>query len=663
MGKVIYVIGLIIAIGFIFFSIDDLIWDFVYFVTFWRRGKGIQKLRFEDLDSVPPKLLAVIIAAWHEENVLEKVVDHFILTTHYPQSMYHIFIGVYPNDPETIDVARKLEKKYENVHVVINKVNGPTTKAQNLNSVLSNIRQFEQSHNWRFSSFTMHDSEDVVHPYELRVTNYLIDTYPLLQFPVFPIQRIPTIKNFFHGMTSGTYADEFAENHFRVMRMRDFMHVVVPSAGTGFVISHSILDYYGNKPLFPEDSLTEDYKLSVQLALEGYYMHYVLESVPRLLDNGKVRWDYVATRSLFPSTFKSAVKQKTRWIYGITMQSVDFRKILALNRKRTSLSFKYSLYKDLKTKFGYLLILPGYLIFAYFIVSLFIPLPIMYPWWTLAGWLSLILTIITIYRQILRAIAIQKIYGFRSVVAACLIPPFIPLRLFWGNIINFSATLGAWKKFWSANSRADTKQHKVVWSKTDHEFLSDETLKNYYRKTGDVLLERRYIDIPTLRKALMKSQSEGKYLGAVLLEEHIINEEQLMNAMSELYHKIFVKNVALFKSDLLKDFDERILNQALFYPLLKVDDGYVIAATEVIPEGALDDMISSGTKIYITYTTKERVLNAISAPQSCCSSILDTVNMLLKAGKITWEQAVIAVDNSLSMPDILEYMGINIAYK
>jgi len=149
------------------------------------------------------------------------------------------------------------------------------------------------------------------------------------------------------------------------------------------------------------------------------------------------------------------------------MQSVDFRKILALNRKRTSLSFKYSLYKDLKTKFGYLLILPGYLIFAYFIVSLFIPLPIMYPWWTLAGWLSLILTIITIYRQILRAIAIQKIYGFRSVVAACLIPPFIPLRLFWGNIINFSATLGAWKKFWSANSRADTKQHKVVWSKTD----------------------------------------------------------------------------------------------------------------------------------------------------------------------------------------------------
>ncbi len=659
MGKVIYVIWLILAIGFIFFSIDDLIWDFAYFVTFRRRQKDIYKLDFDVLYSVPPKLLAVIIAAWHEDNVLEKVVDHFILTTHYPQSMYHIFLGVYPNDPATIDVARRLEKKYENVHVVINRMDGPTSKAQNLNNVLSDIRQFEQSHNWRFSSVTIHDSEDVVHPYELRVTNYLIDTYPLLQFPVFPIQRMPTVKNFFHGMTSGTYADEFAENHFRVMRMREFMQAVVPSAGTGFVISHKILEHYGDRSLFPEDSLTEDYKLSVQLALEGYHMHYVLESVPRLLDNGKVRWDYVATRSLFPSTFKAAVKQKTRWIYGITMQSVDLRKIFALDGKKVSFAFKYSLYKDLKTKFAYLLVLPGYLIFAYSIVSLFTPLPAIYPSKNLTWWLSLVLIFIMIYQQTRRAIAILKIYGFRSVVAACLVPPFIPLRLFWGNIINFSATCGAWKKLFSANSRADTKQHTVVWSKTDHEFLSDETLKSYYRKIGDVLLERRYIDIPTLRKTLEKTHEGYELTGEILLKENMITEEQLMSALAELHHRLFVKNVHLFKSDVAEDFDEQILNQALFYPLLKVNDGYVIAETEATSESIFNDIISSGTKIYITYTTKERVLSAINTPQSCCSSILDTVNALLKEGKITWEQAVIAVDNSLAMPDILEYMGIN----
>jgi len=220
---------------------------------------------------------------------------------------------------------------------------------------------------------------------------------------------MPTWSNFFSGITSGTYADEFAENHFRIMRMRDYMSAVVPSAGTGFVISHEILDHYKNEPLFPEDSLTEDYKLSVKLALDGYSVHYVLESVPRLLDNGRVKWDYIATRSLFPSTFKAAVRQKTRWVYGITMQSLTLRDIISLDKEKVSFMLKYSLYKDLKTKFGYLLVLPGYLVFAYFVTSLFTPLPVMYQLSTLSGWLSVLLTVIMVYRQILRAIAINNI--------------------------------------------------------------------------------------------------------------------------------------------------------------------------------------------------------------------------------------------------------------
>ena len=657
MRAIIYIIGLVIAIGFIFFSIDDLIWDFIYFFTYVRKRSIIQKLPFETLDSVPPKLLSVIVPAWHEENVLEQVIDNFITSAHYPQSMYHIFLGVYPNDPATIEVARRLEEKYENVHVVVNKMYGPTSKAQNLNNVISYIENFESMHNWRFSSVTIHDSEDVVHPYELKVTNYLIDKYPLLQFPVFPIQRMPTIKNFFSNLTSGTYADEFAENHFRIMRMRDFMSAVVPSAGTGFVISHKILESYKNKPLFPEDSLTEDYKLSVQLALDGYHLHYILESVPRLLDNGKVKWDYVATRSLFPSTFKAAVKQKTRWIYGITMQSVDFRKIISLDSHKASPIFKYSLYKDLKTKFGYLLILPGYLVFAYFIVSLFVPLPLMYPWGTFSGWLSLALTIIMIYRQILRGIAIYNIYGFRSVVAACLVPPLIPLRIFWGNIINFTATCNAWKKLYLKDGHSNNKQNIVAWNKTDHEFLNREALKRYYRNIGDVLLERKYVNIPTLKEALEKAHRESKRLGEVLLEEHVVTDEQLAYAISTLQHKVFVKNVYLFQSELKNEFDKEFLTQSLFFPLLKVSNGYVIAKTYSTPE---DIQFSSKNDIYITYSTKSRILDAINSSQLDSNPVLNKVLSLLNEGKITWEQAVLAVDNSVFVPNILDYMGIAI---
>jgi len=655
--SIIYTIGLIIALAFIFFNIDDLIWDIIYFTRYKKRNSETQRLPLEKLNSIPPKLLAVIIAAWHEETILEAVIDHFINTTHYPQSMYHIFLGVYPNDKATLDVAKKLEEKYPNVHVVINKLNGPTSKAQNLNNIVSFIREYEDQHNWRFNAVTVHDSEDVVHPYELKVTNFLIDRYPSLQFPVFPLQKMPTWSNFFSGMTSGTYADEFAENHFRIMRMRDHMSAIVPSAGTGFAISHEILDYYKDEILFPEDSLTEDYKFSIKLALDRYPVHYVLESVPRLLDNGMVKWDYIATRSLFPTTFKTAVKQKTRWVYGITMQSLTLQDIFKLSKKQLNFWGRYSLYRDLKAKFGYLLVLPGYLVFAYFIASLFTPLPVMYPWGTLSGWLCIILTALMVYRQILRAIAINNIYGFKSVVAACLAPPILPLRFVWGNIINLSATLAAWKQL-ILGTKSYKKQTKIKGSKTDHEFINKEALKRYYRNIGDVLLEKKYIDVRTLEKALAQARKEGKQIGEILLRNNIITEEQLMIALAALQHKVFVKNVPLFKSNAINDFDRQFLTQSLFYPLFKVDSGYVIAQTEYTPTEFLNNLTANGTNIYITLTTKANVLEAINTTTPNPNSIFDTVEDLLREKKITWEQAVLAVDYSNSVPNILEYMGI-----
>lgn len=118
--------------------------------------------------------------------------------------MYHIFLGVYPNDPETIAVAQDLAERHLNVHVIINAKPGPTCKADNVNHVLNRIRNFEIEHSWKFASITIHDSEDVVHPYEFKLTNYLIDRYPAFQFPVFPLQPLPRLNNFFSNLTSGT---------------------------------------------------------------------------------------------------------------------------------------------------------------------------------------------------------------------------------------------------------------------------------------------------------------------------------------------------------------------------------------------------------------------------------------------------------------------------
>jgi len=114
MSTTVYVIGLIVTICMILLNIDDVIWDIGYhFIV--RRQRKEERLPIAMLDDLPPKLLAIVIAAWHEENVLGQVIDHMVSTVYYPRSMYRVFLGVYPNDPATIEVAEKLAQKYENV--------------------------------------------------------------------------------------------------------------------------------------------------------------------------------------------------------------------------------------------------------------------------------------------------------------------------------------------------------------------------------------------------------------------------------------------------------------------------------------------------------------------------------------------------------------------
>lgn len=93
MNMTVYIIGLLVAIGMLVFNIDDIMWDIGYLLSSERRRKE-ERIPMAMLDELPPKLLAVMVAAWHEENVIEQVIDHMISSVHYPRSMYHVFLGV-----------------------------------------------------------------------------------------------------------------------------------------------------------------------------------------------------------------------------------------------------------------------------------------------------------------------------------------------------------------------------------------------------------------------------------------------------------------------------------------------------------------------------------------------------------------------------------------
>ena len=441
--QVVYWIGFFVALAFIVFGADDVLWD--VFALF--RGAGKKRVKLSLINEKPPKMLAVVIAAWHEDAVLGEVVDNLVASAQYPRSLYRVFLGVYPNDAATVAVARALEVRHGGTVVcVVGDDPGPTSKAANINHTVRAIREYEAERDVRFASVTIHDAEDVVHPNEFKMTNYLIDDYDALQFPVFPLQRMPRLRLFFKTLTSSTYADEFAEHHFRTMVMRDELGFV-PSAGTGFAIGRRVLDAFRDEDLLPRNSLTEDYKLSLTLRMRGFRVHYVLEKVPRVDARGRTVWDYIATRSLFPSTFKAAVRQKARWVYGITMQSASMADVFG--KSELTFAERTFLYKGLKAKFANFVLLPGYAVLAYFLVQTFAPqleLPVMYPLHGPSWWMCVFLLFMMMERQVLRGRALANVYGWKTMAFSILLPPLFPLRLLWGNLINMCATFRAWRQ-------------------------------------------------------------------------------------------------------------------------------------------------------------------------------------------------------------------------
>ncbi|MFV0465673.1 MAG: glycosyltransferase [Lachnospiraceae bacterium] len=612
-SQILYLIGFILVVFYILMGFDDFIWD-IYAMT--RRGNYKKaRLDFKKIRTSPPKLIAVMIGAWSEADVIGRVIDNLLASIQYPKSMYHLFVGVYPNDPKTMEIVAEIADRVPNVHMVINCKPGPTTKAQNLNHVISQIKEYEKQKGWKFQSVTIHDAEDVVHPYELMVTNYMIEQYDALQFPVFPLMQMPKITNFLKTLTVGTYADEFAENHFITMVGRCSTGAFVPSAGTGLALSRRAIDSFGSDDILPDGSLTEDYRLSLTLFENKSSLYYVLDSLPRVTKDKKIVYDFVTTRSMFPTSFRAAVKQKTRWIMGITMQSVEFKEIFAKN----GLPFmgRYSIYRDLKAKVGNLLVFVGYPVLAYFFVSLFIPLAPIYPFFSLSWYLSLLVTFMMIERQISRGVAIFNVYGMRSVFFACLLPPIIPIRIIWGNIINLTATLNAYKSSLSGNRRKKkekTKKKSVVWSKTEHTFLSEDALSRYRRTFGDVLIEKGFLEPERLKHYLL-NKPDTIYIGEYLLEQKAITEQQMLEVLAHVKGIQFV-NLEQFSGYDLKSFahqfDKDLLQKLMVLPLICWENTYVIVYCEKSPSNAQSILREKmGIEVVSAFTVSKHVQNGI----------------------------------------------------
>ena len=301
--------------GFLLFAVNDVLVDLIYFVRKAWRSLTIYNRYPRAFASYfvfksNPGFLAILVPAWDESAVIASMLRATLDRLDYDD--YRIFVGHYRNDPATAAaIASVADGRIEPVWV---DDHGPTTKADCLNHLYDALIVHETMAGRSVKAVVLHDAEDVVHPYELRIFDALIDRAAVIQLPVLPLPD-PSSR-----WISGHYCDEFAEAHMKELVVREAVGAAIPLAGVGCAISREPLARLAamadGRP-FAGNSMTEDYEVGLRIGALGLKTMFV--RIPARPGERGV----VASRGHFPSTFGCAVRQKARWLGGIALAGWD----------------------------------------------------------------------------------------------------------------------------------------------------------------------------------------------------------------------------------------------------------------------------------------------------------------------------------------------------
>ena len=528
---VLNVLGAIVATTMFVGALDDLFIDVYYWSYETYRKLFIRskypRLRAEQLMVKPQSYFAVMVPAWKEYDVIAGMIENTLATMNYDK--FVIFAGVYQNDAETAAEVDRMVRKYpERVcrATVLN--DGPTCKADCLNWIAQRIFQYEQDHRIEFSGLVLHDSEDVIHPLEFRLFNYLIEKKDLIQLPVLSLSRK------WYEFIGESYADDFAEWCQKEMVVRESLTGVVPGCGVATCYARHAVKALSERlegVPFNTSTLTEDYDLSFRLSAMGYrrqiFVRFpVLETVQHKnfwtgkLESRQVK-TLIAVREYFPNGFRAAYRQRARWILGVAFQGWQ-----QLGWKG-SLSRKYLFFRDRKSVVSAFIGWMAYLLVLNVLILYFIQWAgvdfVRFPELALPeSWIYEVVLLnfwLFINRIVHRIFFVWRLQGLNG--AMRVLPHMII-----GNIINFFAICRAWKLF--ANHLITGK--KIGWDKTAHRYLEGE-LKPH-RLLGDML------DLPEekIAQALQIQERTAQPFGQICLRQGWINADQLADALSEQAH-------------------------------------------------------------------------------------------------------------------------------
>lgn len=565
-------------------GIDDLIIDVYYWIRYiWRERiiyRRYSRKAAQELYSKEEQPLAIMVPAWQEHGVIDKMAE--LAASQLDYENYQIFVGTYPNDPETQSDVDKVCARYPNIHKVVCVRPGPTSKADCLNNVIASILEFEKKAKIEFAGFILHDSEDVISSMELRLFNHLLPAKDLIQLPVYPYTRK------WYQMTPGHYADEFAELHGKDVVVREAISGQVPSAGVGTCFSRRAilrLTIEGDGLPFDVQSLTEDYDIGFRLKQWG--MNEIFVRFP-VVDRNQItlkenaygvsmrEGSVICVREFFPTTFTTAVRQKSRWIIGIVFQGFKTHKWTDNWR------VNYFLWRDRRGVINNTVGFLALLIFLQLVAILGYGYLVEdnYNFLSLTGhseftqnvlFFNLILMV---NRMVQRFYFVSKYYGYLEGVLSL-------LRLVWGSVINFSANIRAIRQ---VIEQGDPR--RVAWDKTSHEFP---VVTSEHRRVplGQILIENNLLTRERLEELLL-SKPKDILLGMYLVEQGVISNSQLSEAMAQQCEVEYLEaDPFALQQTLIDELPKEVALKYSVIPIGKEQDTLVIGKESALSPVAL----------------------------------------------------------------------------
>ena len=438
------------ATFFVLGAIDEWLVDAAYFgmrIT----GKA-KRLRLDEADLATHKLqgiAALFIPAWKEDAVIEITLRH--AGQAWPQDELRIYVGCYPNDPATQKAVRRAAADDPRITLVVHERPGPTCKADCLNELYKALVRDEQVQGFRARMVVMQDAEDCVDPYALPLLDRAISDAEFVQLPVL------ALPNRSSPFIAGHYSDEFAENHAKTLVVRSLLGAGVPGAGVGSAIERDTLEALGRSQAgeagalsdrlrpFADDSLTEDYELGLNIAALGGRSRYLRART--------LHGHLIATRAYFPSTIETSVRQKTRWIHGVALQSWDRM------GWRGGAAGAWMALRDRRGPFAALLLLLGYSLSIVALIDLIATRLGLYetpPYSDAVEFLLIVALGAVVWRAAMRAYFTTREFGWRQGLLS------IP-RLLVSNVISIMAGWRAVLAYWRSR-----KGEAPRWDKTEH---------------------------------------------------------------------------------------------------------------------------------------------------------------------------------------------------